>query len=484
MLDPAMQQFADEMLARPRPRRPSTRRNAETDPSSPAGAAELGRRIQAFWNSRLRHPGRDHPRRRPARVADFRRPVRHDRRLAARHGRRKWPRVKTSRSNLVHLVDRVIRGNKLSAHRNCRHPAGICFCGRGLSRMGDYGCDDFPINGLKVIRTPDASKEGSAPFGKHLAEVMESVCGDRLRNFTSRNPADQWFIASDYVIGDKNRPHDVLCYTIYPVFQSDPTQLWREISDRIPRDLKNTSQIDDQIVASLRDDNKFSFCFVLPNARRFFRSVADARQAIDATLAIMQNCQDAAAHHDLIRRMRRLRQQAQAKGFNTKLFSDVLLVTMIAVVLAYLLTKFTRPRTIGWFSDRDSISSAFGKVAYDLFAINHAGICQQNHVPYDDVRIGWGDPRPDPLAPKRSWYDPLVRVPDFLAGALAAFNYNYRTNESGREKVTDLITKVFADAPNICVLVVSTEDNLFSFNLMTITAMQHPPGTESSGICT
>jgi hypothetical protein len=49
-------------------------------------------------------------------------------------------------------------------------------------------------------------------------------------------------------------PHDVLCYTIYPVFQNDPIRLWREIQSRIPKDLKNTSQIDDQIVAALRDD--------------------------------------------------------------------------------------------------------------------------------------------------------------------------------------------------------------------------------------
>jgi hypothetical protein len=50
MLDPAMQAFDAEMRARPRPpRRSSTKRNAETDPSSPAGAAELARRIQAWW---------------------------------------------------------------------------------------------------------------------------------------------------------------------------------------------------------------------------------------------------------------------------------------------------------------------------------------------------------------------------------------------------------------------------------------------------
>ena len=39
-------------------------------------------------------------------------------------------------------------------------------------------------------------------IGKYLSEMIEAVYGDRLKNFISRNPADQWFIASDYVIGD------------------------------------------------------------------------------------------------------------------------------------------------------------------------------------------------------------------------------------------------------------------------------------------
>jgi hypothetical protein len=45
-----MAAFESEMRARPRPpRRSSTKRNAEIGQSSPAGAAELGRRIRAFW---------------------------------------------------------------------------------------------------------------------------------------------------------------------------------------------------------------------------------------------------------------------------------------------------------------------------------------------------------------------------------------------------------------------------------------------------
>src|ERR1700719_3372040 len=51
MLDRTMEEFADEMRAkaRVRPRRSSTKRGTEIDPSSPVGAAELGRRIRALW---------------------------------------------------------------------------------------------------------------------------------------------------------------------------------------------------------------------------------------------------------------------------------------------------------------------------------------------------------------------------------------------------------------------------------------------------
>jgi hypothetical protein len=51
MLDPMMA-FDAEMRARPRPsRRASTRRAEQVDNSSAPGAAELGRRVQAFWRT-------------------------------------------------------------------------------------------------------------------------------------------------------------------------------------------------------------------------------------------------------------------------------------------------------------------------------------------------------------------------------------------------------------------------------------------------
>jgi hypothetical protein len=53
MLDPLQQAFETEMKAKAtaRPRPGATRRAEQVDNSSAPGAAELGRRIQAFWST-------------------------------------------------------------------------------------------------------------------------------------------------------------------------------------------------------------------------------------------------------------------------------------------------------------------------------------------------------------------------------------------------------------------------------------------------
>jgi hypothetical protein len=52
MLDPAMQQFADQMRARPRPpRRSSTRQAEQIDNLSAPGAQRLSEMIRSFWSA-------------------------------------------------------------------------------------------------------------------------------------------------------------------------------------------------------------------------------------------------------------------------------------------------------------------------------------------------------------------------------------------------------------------------------------------------
>ena len=58
MLDPGMQEFADEMQAKPRPRRASTRRLCQMQRALPQGDRHACHHLAAPWYTRRRLTGR------------------------------------------------------------------------------------------------------------------------------------------------------------------------------------------------------------------------------------------------------------------------------------------------------------------------------------------------------------------------------------------------------------------------------------------
>jgi hypothetical protein len=70
------------------------------------------------------------------------------------------------------------------------------------------------------------------------------------------------------------------------------------------------------------------------------------------------------------------------------------------------------------------------------------------------MKTGVGLPEPDPANPKQSWYDELVRIPDFLAGPLARWDYK-KNLVPGRGKYVDLLQGAVADNPYLVVLLLS-----------------------------
>jgi hypothetical protein len=285
-----------------------------------------------------------------------------------------------------------------------------------------------------------------------LEALIENDPQKRFETFVKRNSTNGWLIGSDYVIADKTRPNDCMCFSVYPVDEKDPLREWREIPKVLPRDFKNTKTIDETMVSFLRNDRQFSFCFIITKERNPDIDRDMAKATIDGNIAIMMGWKDADRQRECIARMRKLRQSAEAKAFNAHLLADMFTVTNIVTVIAYLLTKWASPRIVGWYSDRDKITTAYGKIANDLFVINYSAICQQRGVEFRGVELCVGDPRPDPQFPKRSWYDALIRIPDYLAGILATFIYQEGTSVGGGQKVLDMITKVLRNASNLSII--------------------------------
>ena len=261
------------------------------------------------------------------------------------------------------------------------------------------------------------------------------------------------------IIGDSNRPNDCMCFTIYPINGQDPLAIWREISSALPRDFKKIKGISEEPIAFLKQESHFSICIISPKERHTGNHRELVKTAIDTLLAGMCAWKDADRHQEYIARMRGLARSATANNFKAMLMRDIFLVTAAAAVIAYLLTNWTSPRLVGWFSDRDDIITAYDRIAADLFMINYGSICQHRAVEFQNVQLRNGNPLPDPRFPKHSWYDAIVRIPDYLAGTLAAYNYRDNTT-SGKQKVFEMICEVLPNALNLIIVAFERHGNL------------------------
>jgi hypothetical protein len=297
--------------------------------------------------------------------------------------------------------------------------------------------------------------------------LIENDYQQRFKHFLNKNPSNAWFISSDYVIADSSRPNDCMCFTIYPIDGQDPLAIWREIPSVLPKDFKKTRGLSEEPIAFLKQDCHFSVCIILTKERYTGNHRELVRAAIEQLLAGMCAWKDADRQQEYIARVRRLARSATANNFKAGLMRDIFLVTAAAAVIAYLLTKWTHPRLIGWFSDRDDLIAAYDRIAADLFIINYGSICQHRWVDFQDVQLRNGNPRPDPRFPKQSWYDAIVRIPDYLAGTLAA--YNFRDNTTlGQQKVFDMIREVLPNALNLIIVAFERHGNLMVPNYVEI----------------
>jgi hypothetical protein len=103
---------------------------------------------------------------------------------------------------------------------------------------------------------------------------------------------------------------------------------------------------------------------------------------------------------------------------------------------------------VGWFSDRDSITTA-----HEAFA-NHP--CASNVIVFSQRHLnGWVGPCLGVNAPTEEggtlWCDSLLRVPDHLAGMVSAWDFDQNTIPEAR-KYQQVLTGGIASNSNVQLL--------------------------------
>jgi len=289
----------------------------------------------------------------------------------------------------------------------------------------------------------------------NIFQVVLDALGQRteanFRKFVNDSAVTKWFIAGDFVIGADDRPNDSFAFTIFP-YNAELAHIQAEIDQAGASDLKKVKSVRDRMLNYLRSPKRFTFCFVVNKDRKWFADVEETRRSLDETLVMMRRWQDAGRRTNVIKQFERLREEARANSFNARLLGDMVLTNALAAVVACLLLKHGTTEKIGWFPDRDKMTSAYGAIANEMFSVNVSAICQANQLDESKFQMAIGTPDSSAPAKTGTWYDSLIRIPDHIAGTAAAWNIDINQLPAAQPKFGQIAREVFADNPNILML--------------------------------
>jgi hypothetical protein len=294
-----------------------------------------------------------------------------------------------------------------------------------------------------------------------LVDMLLSTFGmgaiEEFRRFLAGHPlVTKWIVATDFVIGEPQAASDAYAYTFFP-YDAEIQELKDRIVRLVPKDFKKIKTVKPELGEFFRSGDTFTICLLTPKKYRIAGDIDAVRRGLDATLRMMRNWNDAGAQTEIIRAFERLQEKAKANNFSAQLMSTTMIATVLAAFCAIVLARERAIEIVGWFPDRDDITTSHERIAEYMFGANFSAFCQRHGIDERPIKTTIGRPEPDVANPRRGWYDELVRIPDCIAGPLAGWHYK-RNLAVGRQKYAEILQGAVADNPYITILLLQNTD--------------------------
>lgn len=126
---------------------------------------------------------------------------------------------------------------------------------------------------------------------------------------------------------------------------------------------------------------------------------------------------------------------------------------MLMQLFCFVTLLLARERTVeivGWLPDRDKMTTWCEGVIFDLGIENLIGVAEHFNItiPADGPLIAL--PTPD-ATHDAMWFDELIRLPDYVAGILAAWDFETNEIPGDKDKYRVMAQEFAASAENIMV---------------------------------
>lgn len=263
---------------------------------------------------------------------------------------------------------------------------------------------------------------------------------------------DSWYIVSDYCLDDKNKPNDVLAFTIYPFIH--PWVLKNRIKQYLPKDIKDFKNLSEKAINYIKDAPYFfSIAFIIEDKNNIF-NLDNNKQLLDKTIKGMKNWPEK-KKEEFIHKMKSFRNYLERKKIETKILSDIgVTVHIMSVIIEFLLVK-THAKHIFWISDRDKITNFQNGIVHEFIRLGYANLL--NRRVSDNEVYGFLEAKDY----DNKIFDELVRIPDYICGSIASMNFN--NVDEIPDKHYNLFDKSIVDNERIYIMHIKhgeTEDTL------------------------
>jgi hypothetical protein len=277
----------------------------------------------------------------------------------------------------------------------------------------------------------------------------------------------KWFIAADFCLHDEDRPNNVYAFSILP-YDATFSSIKDEIRKAIPRDWKKSKNISQSAIGYLANQRRFHIAFVLPQPPAVFyngpgsNASCIARESISLSIDQLTSQSN---NTEIVRKLRDLLQKSASKSFNVKLLADIYILKDFICFVTLLLARETTVEKVSWLPDRDNMTTWCDGVIFDLGIANLLGAAQHLELQIAHETLSVALPRPD-SAENAMWFDELIRLPDYVAGILAAWNLARNEIPSEKAKYMVMAQQFVASAENIMVFKVLYDTEFQSSRLL------------------
>ena len=306
-------------------------------------------------------------------------------------------------------------------------------------------------------------------------KVLDKKEGINFKKFLSKFPENSaWYLISDYCIDSPDKYNDVLTFSLlcnYDKYEN----IQELINSLASRDLKKTRDIDSGFLQYINSPFFYHFSLVIPKKEKLLAKLfkkVPIDKMMEWMYSVYENTKEVEISHrnfciEAQTRIKLVQREIQRQGYNKKLIRQILLTSSLGASIMYLLQKYSLPEKIAWISDRDAIIDKFDGFVFDNMYFWYEVAVSDKTFEKVNTEIIFVEPEKVGL----NYFDELIRIPDYIAGALASYDIENKENLMEiKDKYKLMFMDVFSNPMNQATIKVQSSDEMslsvYSFKWM------------------